>query len=395
MLNIHRHRAFLHLKALTFSPNPNPNPNPNPLFQHYYPSSPTFSTNTSDSTSFAVSYLINNFGFSPQSASRVCSTYNVCFKTAQNPDSVLTFFRNYGFSDSQLRLTISKEPWLLSCNPSKRVFPKFQFFLSKGASTSDIVNIFTKNPYILKTSLNNKIIQAYQLIYRFLQSDKDIIDCIIRNPSFFGDSRVVSNIRLLIANGVADSNIKRMLWVRSRAFQTPTCDMLKLVEELKDLGFTTSKTTFGVALHAKLSVRKTLWEEKVDAFKKWGWSDEDVLQAFRRQPHCMLVSIDKINLVMNFWVNQLGWDALALAKGPSVLSLSFEKRVLPRASVLQYLLKKGLRKKDASLTCPFVVPEKLFLGMCIKGIKKESSYLLKLYEEKLNLAYTMDKTCTS
>jgi mTERF domain-containing protein, mitochondrial len=147
MLNIHRHRAFLYLRALTFSPNPNPNP----LFQHYYPSLPTFSlhfsTNTSDSTSFAVSYLINNFGFSPQSASRLCSTYAISFKTAQKPDSVINFFRNYGFSDSQLRLTISKEPWLLSCNPSRRVLPKFQFFLSKGASTSDIVNIFTKSHY--------------------------------------------------------------------------------------------------------------------------------------------------------------------------------------------------------------------------------------------------------
>ncbi|KEH37280.1 putative transcription regulator mTERF family [Medicago truncatula] len=369
--------------------------NPNPLFHHCpLPFPLHFCTNTSDSTSFAVSYLINNFGFDPQSASKLSSTYNVTFKNAQKPDSVLTFFRNYGFSDSQLRHTISKEPWLLSCNPSKRVLPKFQFFLSKGASTSDIVNIITKNPNILKASLDNKIIQAYQLIYRFLQSDKVIIDCVIRNPSFFGDARVVSNIRLLIANGVADLNIKRMLCVRSRAFQTPTRDMLKLVEELKDLGFTPSKSTFGVALLAKLSVKKTLWEEKVDAFKKWGWSAEDVLQAFRRQPHCMLTSIDKINLVMNFWVNQLGWDALALAKGPSVFSLSFEKRVLPRASVLQYLLKKGLRKKNASLTCPFVVSEKLFLDTCIKGIK-ESSYLLKLYEEKLNLAYTMDKTCTS
>ena len=171
--------------------------------------------------------------------------------------------------------------------------------------------------------------------------------------------------------------------------------MLKMVEELKDLGFTTSKTTFGIALQAKLSVRKTLWEEKVDAFKKWGWSDEDVLQAFRRQPHCKLVSIDKINLLMSFWVNQLGWDALALAKGPSVFSSSFEKRVLPRASALQYLLKKGLRKKNASLTTPFGVTDKLFLDRYIKHFKEESSYLLKLYEEKLNLVHTRDNISMS
>jgi mTERF domain-containing protein len=163
------------------------------------------------------------------------------------------------------------------------------------------------------------------------------------------------------------------------------------VEELKNFGFNPSKTTFGIALEAKLTVNKTLWEEKVDTFKKWGWSDEDVLEAFRKKPHCMLVSINKINLLMSFWVNQMGWDVLALVKGPSVFSNSLEKSIIPRASVVQFLLKKGLRKKDASLTCPFLVSEQLFLDMFIKPFK-ESSYLLKLYEEKLSLAQTRDKT---
>jgi mTERF domain-containing protein len=94
---------------------------------------------------------------------------------------------------------------------------------------------------------------------------------------------------------------------------------------------------------------------------------------------------------MSFWVNQMGWDVLALVKGPSVFSNSLEKSIIPRASVVQFLLKKGLRKKDASLTCSFLVSEQLFLDMFIKPFK-ESSYLLKLYEEKLSLAQTRDKT---
>jgi mTERF domain-containing protein len=70
---------------------------------------------------------------------------------------------------------------------------------------------------------------------------------------------------------------------------------------------------------AKKCMTKKLWNQKVDVFKKWGWSDEDVLEAFKRQPQCMLTSIDKINAVMSFWVNQLGWDATAIVKQPGVL----------------------------------------------------------------------------
>nr|XP_027188183.1 uncharacterized protein LOC113783882 isoform X2 [Cicer arietinum] len=207
------------------------------------------------------------------------------------------------------------------------------------------------------------------------------------------DSAVPHNISLLIENGVTDSNIAALLRRQSRLFNRR--DFLKVVGELMDLGFNPSQSYFSIALVAKASVKKTLWKEKVDTFKKWGWSDEDVLEAFRKQPHCMLTSIDKINLVMSFWVNDLGWDAMAIAKRPRVLGASLERRIKPRASVLQYLLNKGLLKKNASLTSPFVHSDKLFHDRYIKHYKEESSYLLKLYKEKLNLAHVGDKTDVS
>ncbi|XP_004487878.1 uncharacterized protein [Cicer arietinum] len=366
---IWHNRTILYLKGLTSAPT-------SPLFSLH------FCTNTSDSPSFAVSYLIHNFGFSPQFANKLCSTYSVKFKTAQKPDSVLSFFRNQGFSDSQIHNIIAKVPSLLSCDPIKRVLPKFQFFLSKGASNSDIVNLVSKNPVVLSYSLKNRLVPNYELAYRFLKSPKETISCTISNSAFFGKSNVPHNIRLLMENGVKDLNITRLLQTRCRAFQPH--DLLKLVEELKELGFNPSKSTFGVALHAKTTVTKTRWKEKVDAFKKWGWSDQDIVEAFRTQPNCMLVSVEKINLFMSFWVNQLGWDAMALVKGSSVFTLSLEKRIIPRAQVVQYLLKKGLRKKTASVIFPFVVPEKRFLDMFVKRFE-ESSYLLKLYGKNSNL----------
>jgi mTERF domain-containing protein len=375
---------------------------PHLIIHHHYPSSPcslhfndfiTTNTSNNSSTSFAVSYLINTFDLSPQLASKLCSTYNLRFKTAQNPDLVLNFFRNNGFSETQLRSIIPKAPWLLLCNPFTRVIPKFEFFLSKGASKSDIVKLVTKDPMVLSPSLEDHIVPTYKLLYRLLQSDKETIACAIQNPYSISDCRVPYNIALLVENGVKDSTIVRLLHKSSRSLNTNRNYMVKLVKELKDMGFRPSKVSFGTALEAKLSVYKILWNEKVDAFKKWGWSDEDVMEAFRRQPQCMLTSIDKINLSMSFWVDQLGWDVLALAKRPSVFTYSLEKRIIPRTSIVQFLLKKGLRKKTASLTCPIIVSEELFLDTFIKRYKEESSYLLKMYEEKLNLAYTTDKNC--
>jgi mTERF domain-containing protein len=383
MLNIHSHKTFLYLKALASPPS---NKNPSLSISRH------FNNNTFNSTSFAVSYLVKNFDFSPQFASKLCSTYKVRFNTAQKPDYVLNFLRNNGFSETQLSNIISRTPWLLTCDPFIRILPKFEFLLSKGASKSDIVKLVSKNPSVLAPSLENHIVPNYELLYRFFKSDKKTIACVIANPYILSDYYVPQNIALLVQTGLPDSSIELLLRRQSRTLTTNTHYMLEFVQEVKDLGFNPSKITFGVALEAKLTVNRAMWEEKVDAFKKWGWSDEDVLEAFRWQPQCMLVSIEKINLVMSFWVNQMGWDVLALVKGPSVFSNSLEKRIIPRASVVQFLLKKGLRNKNASLTYPFVVPEKLFLNAFIMRFKEESSYLLKLYEEKLTPAQTRDKT---
>jgi hypothetical protein len=58
--------------------------------------------------------------------------------------------------------------------------------------------------------------------------------------------------------------------------------------------------------------------------------------------------------------------------------------------VLQYLLIKSLRKKNASLVAPFTWSEDLFLSKYDVCFKDESDYLLKLYEENMKLRYTKE-----
>ncbi|RZB64742.1 hypothetical protein D0Y65_041004 [Glycine soja] len=365
-----------------------------PLFHHYpLPFSLRFyTTTTSNSRSFAVSYLIHNFGFSPESASKVSENHKIYFRTPEKPESVIRFFRDHGFSDSQINNMVRRVPRLISCNPCKRVLPKFEFLLSKGVSSSEIVDLISKYPLMLTRSLKNFIVPTYELVYRFLQSDKNTVACMFANSSVFGSGYLVAhNVSVMLKNGLSESNIARLLRYRSKAVFRAT-DILKVVREVKDLGFDPSKVAFVMALLAIKRYDQNLWKEKVDVFKKWGWSDETFLEAFRRHPHCMLTSTDKINIVMNFWVNQMGWDALALVKGPKIFGLSMEKTIIPRASIVQLLLEKGLRKRSASITCPIMIPEKRFLNRFIKCFKEESSDLLKLYAEKLNLAYSREKS---
>lgn len=267
-------------------------------------------------------------------------------------------------------------------NPHKTILPKFEFILSKGASTTDIVSMVHKNPRFLLRSLKNHIIPSYGFLREFFNNDKGIIDSIKQYPNMLYCTRVLLSINLSLENGVSGTNIALIIYRRPRVLRKPS-DLVKVVDEIKAMGFSPSKTQFGVALIAKMSVSKSHWEAKADVYRRWGWSEEALLRAFRKQPHCMLASKDKINAVMSFWVNQLGWDSLLLAEDPRLFGYSLNKRTIPRGSVLRYLRSKGLMSKDSSLFFPFGISEKQFLERYVNCFEKRDDQILKLYEEHL------------
>ncbi|KHN02984.1 hypothetical protein glysoja_009850 [Glycine soja] len=250
----------------------------------------------------------------------------------------------------------------------------------------------TPAPRFLERSLENHIIPTCEFVRGFLQSDKRMIHLLIRSPKLLNESSVTPNIKLLLDNGVTHSSIALLLQRRNQLLWS--ANLLKTVEELKQMGFDPSTSTFSMALLAKRTVGKTKWAEKIDTFKKWGWSQEQVLLAFRRQPQCMLSSRDKINAVMSFWVEQVGFNSAEIVKAPGIFLFSLQKRIAPRALVVQFLISKSLLQKEASLTTPFILPEKLFLKKFVKHFKEDSSHLLKLYEEKMSLENDRGNPCS-
>ncbi|XP_028751544.1 transcription termination factor MTERF15, mitochondrial [Neltuma alba] len=353
------------------------------LLQHY--PSLTFSLKYRTSASpderlFTVSYLINRLGFSQEAA--LDASKKVRFDTSRKPDSVVIFFESHGFTKSMIKDVIRRDPWLLVCDPQNNILPKFEFFLSKGATTSDLNSMVLRTPRFLMRSLENHIIPSYEMLTGFLQNDKTTISCIKGYPDVLYDTRVIQCINLLLNNGVSRTNVALILRRRPRVLHCP--DLLtKAIEEVKCLGFNPLNIAFSVALVAKTTLSRSRWEAKVDVYKRWGWSEEEWSEAFRKQPHCMLASEDKIDAVMSFWSNHLGWNPLLLVKRPHMFGYSLKRRIIPRASVLHYLKSKGLIKKDANLVTPFTISEEQFLERFVKHFDEHNHHLSKLYRENL------------
>ncbi|KAI4345446.1 hypothetical protein L6164_012569 [Bauhinia variegata] len=381
MFNSYR-KAFLYLSNVILRTSTTPKL---PIILQSNPStfSLKYSTSTSDSQSFTVDYLIKKFGFSPETA--LSATKRVHFDNSKKPDSVITLFKSHGFSNAQISNIIRREPNLLISDPDKTILPKFEFFRSKGASRSDIIQIFTADPSLLARSLEGCFIPFYESLKRFLLSDQCITKTVKYYTHIVGHShRTTHNVQVLLDNGMPDKKIAFLLSHWPRAVDMQTDVFKKVVDDLKELGMEPSKSIFLVALLAKSS-GKTTWERKIDLFKRWGWSEEVIVSTFTKYPWIMLVSEGKLAAVKDYSVTRMGWDSMLLARYPNIFSRSLEKSIIPRHSVLQVLVSRGLIEDDKSFS-PFRASEKAFRQRYVNCFKEEAPELLKLYEEKRNLS---------
>ena len=351
----------------------------------------TASSSSSKQHSFTVSHLVTSCGFSHQEA--LSTSKIVHFETPEKPDSIFTFFSGHGFSESQTSKIVRTQPQLLGFNPEKSLLPKLQFFYSIGATKSDVVRILVSTPAILKRSLENQIIPSFNFFKDFFQSEEMAIDAVKHFPRvllFDLGTYVESNIKAMQEVEVPRSNIATLLRLQPRAFMVRPDKFKEILEEVKEMGFDPSKFKFVQAVHAMRAMSKSTWKRKIEVYKQWGWSEDEIRLAFSKSPCCMMLSEDKIMATMDFFFNKMGKKSSLIAPRPLLLSLSLEKRMIPRYSVVQFLLSKGLIDKDFSLTAVFQSTEKKFLQKFVNAYKEEAPQLLNLYQKKVGDSKNQD-----
>lgn len=334
----------------------------------------------SDSHSFTVSYLVNSCSFSPESA--LSASKLVSFDARDKPDSVISFFKNRGFSNIHISLIIGKYPRFLLSDPNKTLLPKLEFLYSRGASSSEVSKIIVKAPKILRRSVNKHLIPAFDFLKGYLQSNERTIASIKRFPSIIADFRqnqLNGSIRMLLDAGVPEANVMYFLLYQPRMFTMDLDRFREILEDVMKMGFDPLKSSFVQAVHAIRAMSKSTWERKLNIYKRWGLSEKEIIAAFRSHPWCMTLSEEKIMLGMDFFVNKLGWESAAVVKSPVLLSFSLKKRTIPRASVLLFLFEKGLTKKKFMLVKPYMYTELQFLQKFVRPHLEEVPQLSKLY----------------
>ncbi|XP_058079878.1 transcription termination factor MTERF9, chloroplastic-like isoform X1 [Magnolia sinica] len=326
-----------------------------------------------------LQYLKNSCGFSPEKALTVSKMRK---RTPKSPDSVLTFFKSHGFSEAHIKSIINRILQLLFAIPKSSLSPKIQFFREKGLSESDIVGLIVSNPYILASSLERRIKPLFDFIRGFLGNDRFVIELLKRSMFRFNLQRLVSNVAVLKNCRVPNCHISRFLVKRPIALMMPNpCQFNDKVKMVTEMGFIPSTYMFVEAVYMTVSLSRSSWDMKFKVYRSLGWSDEEILLAFRKHPSCIMLSEEKIRKGIDFFVKELGWSTSYILSYPVLLSLSMETRVMPRYRFLQVLESKGLISNDTKkLAWSFNMSQKQFLEKYVMKHQAKVPEILNVYE---------------
>lgn len=306
-------------------------------------------------------------------------------KSIDKPERVLKFFRKSGFSDTQIAKIVRRQPSLLLADPEKSLKPKLDVFTSVGASNDTVVNIISKCPGILMRSVENGLVPMFELLKSVMGSDEETLNFLEKYGSLWLASvnTLGANVVVLREMGMPASAIGKFIKSNAYALMAAPERFKSMADRALEMGFDMEKFNFGDAIRAFIAITEDNWKKKVEVFRKWGWSDEDFVSAFKKQPKIMLVSEKKIDGIISCLVDKLGVESSVVARLPYILLYSLENRIIPRCSVIQVLVSECLvEKKDCNFLYYLMIPEQQFFETYMVKHKDILSELMDVYSIK-------------
>ncbi|KAK1294861.1 hypothetical protein QJS10_CPA16g01301 [Acorus calamus] len=130
-----------------------------------------------------------------------------------------------------------------------------------------------------------------------------------------------------------------------------------------------SSSLFYMAFGTLLRIGESLWEEKFVLYISFGWSEDDILSAFKKKPQIKELSKDKMRRMMDFFLKNPDWGY------PSFL----EKRIIPRWSVIRVLTSHGILNKYVNLYTICKLKEEKFLERYVIKYQEKVPQVLQAY----------------
>ncbi|XP_074282448.1 transcription termination factor MTERF8, chloroplastic-like [Silene latifolia] len=304
----------------------------------------TVAAKASEIPNSMVNYLVNSLGFSEEEALVTSSKVSTTFKSTENPNSVIDFFKISGFSQSQIKHLVSRGPKVLFCNVDKTLKPKIQVLQDLGFSKSDLPHVISFNPDICWRSLNDQIIPTLENLKSVFGDDNEVLINSVKKSPWLLEKGVVDVVSLLRNYGLSDDQIKLFALRKIRYLSIGTKSLEPTLIRVENLGIPRGSGMFFHGICAFCSISEASLDARERIYKSYGFNDEDVLTLARKNPYALMLSESKLRNGLDFFMKEAGYRPSEIASRPNVLTFSLEKRVIPRYRVWKGLKERGIQK---------------------------------------------------
>ncbi|RWR81361.1 Mitochodrial transcription termination factor-related [Cinnamomum micranthum f. kanehirae] len=294
--------------------------------------------------------------------------------------------RNYEEEDDETGFEEGRLPPLLLADPEKILKPKLDFFLGSGITGPVMVKMLSSYPALFKSSLTKQVIPSFDFLKSFVRTNENINAALRRSAQVLHatDARLqgtlVPNISILRNHGIPESRIIWLIITQARTLMLMPDQFSKVVKTVEGFGFDPLSSAFIIAVRVKTGMSRSTWERKLEVYRRVGWSEDEILTAFKKQPMCMMISEKKIKRTLEFVAKELGTKTSDICQCPNVLLLSFERRIVPRCAVMQVLISRNLFRKDFSLNSVMLCNELDFLRKFVTKYQEEAPEALMAYQ---------------
>ncbi|XP_073005621.1 transcription termination factor MTERF8, chloroplastic-like [Typha latifolia] len=319
---------------------------------------------------FMAEYLISSVGLTPDQATRASKNL-VQLQTRERPDSVIRFLKEIGLDDAHVKSLISWHPRLLCASVEKTLEPRARELEKGGFSGAMLVQLLRSNPFALTL---NGVLQRLNFWKEFIGGgEQSFLKVVKRNRMLINydiDKKIIPNITILRNYGLSDKDIVSvMMRVNGFILRSPI-SIRRLVEETEELGFPLPSGMFVQGLSVVAMIKRSTLEKKVEFFKSFGWSEEEIQSAFRKYPNILTLAEENVRSKVEFLIGQVNCLPEYIISRPLLLAYSLQKRLLPRYHVLAILQSKGFQK-NRNLYTVAGLPESSFVEKFILPYKSK------------------------
>ncbi|XP_057540167.1 transcription termination factor MTERF6, chloroplastic/mitochondrial-like [Amaranthus tricolor] len=337
--------------------------------------------NSTSHLSFHIQYLTKACGLSLDSAMSASKKVTLVGKNKFHYDSVVSCFKSHNFSDTHIAQLIEKYPAVLQSRISSNVEPKIQFLIQNGFDGLLLPEFVVSAPLIFVRSLDAQLKPLIALLKDFVSSPEKILVSVRRGSWIVSADceQLQQNLDYLIEQGVPKNRIADMfVWQPRCMFHVN--DRVKYgVEKLKSMGISPSTPMFIHALRVILSLSESTWKRKRKIFESLGWSYDDFISTFIRNPLCLCCSEEKLRQSMDYFVNTIKIDKQSVIGHPKILMFSIEKRIEPRYRFWKILGERNLKRP--AFIWMLDRPENGFIKHYVTKYSDTDPDLLQIYQK--------------